>query len=53
MNTIFGNSKTLIKFKLKCMKLINISDNPNSKLESQNEIKKVNALITGSGNDSG
>ena len=35
------------------MKLINISDNPNSKLESQNEIKKVNAIITGSGDDSG
>ena len=35
------------------MKLINIYDNPRSKIETGDDIKKVNALITGSGDDSG
>ena len=47
LNRIFGNSKTLIRFKLRCMTLMNIEDKPNNKLEMVEETKKVNKIITG------
>ena len=47
LNRVFRYSKTLIRFKLRCMTLMNIEDTPNNKLERIEETKKVNKIITG------